>query len=214
MNKNFFTKIIWINLALMLSFCSCNSSKETTSIVSEKIPILQEVDKKFANVFKSLDGTWKGEFTIYEDPNPVNVSEVNLEKLTIQQVQRPELKILNTIQVKQVYVSESPYFQRVVITDTYPKTGKVDVSKGINKIEDGKMWCIVNKPDDKVIHNGKTDGDKTIIWYQNQQIPLKKEYFQETVDELFYEIIGYGYYNNDDVNLSPKLWFYGKYERQ
>ena len=122
--------------------------------------------------------------------------------------------MLGKIQVTQEYVSESPYFLRVVITDFYPETGKKDVSKGINKIEDGKMWCIVNKPHEKVVHYGKTEGEKTIIWFQNQKTPQRIEYFQETVDELFYEIIGYGYYEGDDTNLSPRLWFHGKYERQ
>jgi len=203
-----------LSLTFIFSFWNCNSSKKTNDTNSDKHPIFQEADKKFANVFKSLDGTWNGEFIIFEDSNPVNVKEVNLENLTIEQVQRPQLKVLNKIQVKQVYVSESPYFQRVTITDFYPETGKKDVSKGINKIEDGKMWCIVNKPHEKVVHHGKTEGDKTIIWFQNQKTPQRIEYFQETVDELFYEIIGYGYYDGDDLNLSPRLWFYGKYERQ
>ena len=212
MSKNIFTKIIYFSLILF--FWNCNSSKKTNITNSDKLPTIQEADKKFANVFKGLDGTWKGEFTIFEDPSPINVKDVNLENLKIEQVQRSDLKMLNKIQVTQVYTSESPYFQRVVITDFYPETGKKDVSNGINKIEDGQMWCIVNKPHEKVVHHGKTEGEKTIIWFQNQKTPQRIEYFQETVDELFYEIIGYGYYDGDDINLSPRLWFYGKYERQ
>jgi len=126
----------------------------------------------------------------------------------------PHLKTLNTIKVKQVYHSESPYFQRVTITDSYPDSGKEEISQGINKIEDGKMWCIVNKPNETVVHYGKTRGEKTIIWQQKQLEPQRIEFFQETVNDQFYEIIGYGYYEGDNIDLTPRLWFYGKYERQ
>ena len=115
--------------------------------------------------------------------------------------------------MNQVYTSESPYFQRVVITDYYPDSDKTEVSTGVNKIEDGKMWCIVDKPTEKIIHHGATRGDDTIIWSSNQKAPQKIEFFQETVGEQFYEIIGYGYYAGDDATISPRLWFYGKYER-
>ena len=124
------------------------------------------------------------------------------------------MKTTNKINVQQVYTSESPYFQRVTITDFYPDSGKEEVSQGVNKVENGKMLCVVNKPNETIIHHGKTSGKETIIWHSEQQNPQKIEYFQETVGEQFYEIIGYGYYAGDDINLAPKLWFYGKYERQ
>jgi len=163
---------------------TCNSSIKSNNL-SEK-PNFTEGDEQFADVFKLLDGTWKGEFTILEDPNPKNVDEVNLEDLTIEQVQLPHLKTVNTIKVKQVYTSESPYFQRVIITDFYPESNKEEISHGVNKIENGKMWCIVNKAHETVIHHGKTDGKQTIIWQQNQESPQKIEFFQETVNEKFY----------------------------
>lgn len=53
----------------------------------------------------------------------------------------------------------------------------------------------------------------TIIWQRTIETPQKVEYFRETVDEKFYEIIGWGYYSEDDLSLSPPFWFYGKYER-
>lgn len=189
---------------------NCNATSQS---LTDK-PTFKKVDEKFANVYKILDGTWKGEFTVLEDPNPKPVGEVELKNLTLAQVQAPHLKETNRIQVTQVYTSETPYFQTVTITDTYPETNKKEVSTGVNKIEDGKMWCIVNKPSETIIHNGKTEGDDTIIWYSNQTAPQKIEYFKETVGEQFYEIIGYGYYEGDNIDLSPRLWFYGKYARQ
>ena len=95
-----------------------------------------------------------------------------------------------------------------------PETGKQEVSTGANKVENGEMWCVVNKPTETIIHEGSTVGDKTIIWQSKQTSPQKIEYFYETVDEQFYEIIGYGYYTGDNPELSPRLWFYGKYARQ
>ncbi len=177
-------------------------------------PVFTKADEAYSNVYKILDGTWLGEFTIYEDTDRRPLGEIEMKKLSTAQIQRPSLKISNTIKVKQVYTSESPYYQTVTITDTYPDTGKQEVSRGANKVENGKMWCVVNKPTESIIHEGSTDGPSTIIWQSRQTSPQKIEYFYESVDELFYEIIGYGYYEGDDTNLSPRLWFYGKYARQ
>ena len=123
------------------------------------------------------------------------------------------LKLIDHLDVTQVYTSESPYFQRVTITDTF-KDGNVAVSKGVNKVEDGKMWCIVHKPDKVVVHEGATEGSNTIIWSSNETSPQVIEYFQETVEAERYEIVGWGYYEGDDPKLSPRLWFYAEYERQ
>ncbi len=201
-------------LLLFIGFAFWNCNKQVKSEMTAVAPVFDQADAKYANVYKILDGTWKGQFNIYQDANPVSATEVDLENLRIEQIQSPNLELINSIDVTQVYTSESPYYQTVTITDIYPDTGKKEISTGANKIENGKMWCIVNKPSEKIIHNGKTRGDNTIIWYQKNQNPQKVEYFQETVDEAFYEIIGYGYYEGDDITLSPKLWFYGKYERQ
>ena len=54
----------------------------------------------------------------------------------------------------------------------------------------------------------------TIISQSYQKDPQKLEFFQETVGDKYYEIIGFDYYSNDDASMSPPLWFYGKYERQ
>jgi hypothetical protein len=57
-------------------------------------------------------------------------------------------------------------------------------------------------------------GEHTIIWQRNEQNPQKIEYFQEEVKDKVYQIIGYGYYEGDDTKRMPRLWFYGRYERQ
>jgi len=196
----------------LIFFQNCSTTTPINNI--ETPPKVVESDKQFANVFKILDGNWNGNFLIYEDQNLRPAKEVELQKLTIEHIKSNSLKLVNQIDVQQVYTSESPYFQRVTITDTYPESGKKEVAKGVNKVQDGKMWCVVHKPSETIIHSGSTEGKSTIIWQQKQTSPQRVEYFYETVSEQFYEIIGYGYYAGDDPSLSPKLWFYGKYERQ
>lgn len=201
-----------VSLVLIVGFViSCKSTTSTQELLPA--PEFREADKPFANVYKLLDGEWNGDFIIYEDPTPQPLGKVDLKNLTLANVQAPHLKEVNRIKVNQVYTSESPYFQRVVITDYYPDSDKTEVATGVNKVEKGKMWCIVNKPSETIIHEGSTEGPSTIIWQSNQQSPQKIEYFKETVGETEYEIIGYGYYTGDDATLTPRLWFYGKYER-
>ena len=79
---------------------------------------------------------------------------------------------------------------------------------------DGKLLCVVIKPDDTVIHDGYLENENTIIWQRQEKSPQKVEYFRETVDKEFYEIVGWGYYDGDNLDLSPTFWFHGKYERQ
>ena len=122
--------------------------------------------------------------------------------------------MVNKINVTQIYKSISDYFQTVRIEDYYPESGKTEKSKGVNKVEDGNMWCIVEKPNETIIHEGILENENTIIWHSENASPQKVEYFQETVSNQFYEIFGYGYYEGDDISLSPRLWFYGKYQRQ
>lgn len=180
-------------------------------------PKVVEADEQYADVYKPLDGNWKGIFKIYEDQSRGKRSENDLKNLTVDHLRRPSLKLSNTVEVEQTYTSESPYFQRVEIKDTYTnEDGETTnaVSEGVNKVQNGKMWCVVKKPDETVIHEGNTEGEHTIIWQRSEQKPQKVEYFKETVEETVYEIIGYGYYDGDDLELSPRYWFYGKYEKQ
>lgn len=190
---------------------SCKAQDEINNIVD--IPAIVDADEQYADVFKPLDGTWKGTFLVKEDQRP-GKRPANMQEVDVMLGFIDRAKTVNTIQVTQTYTSETPYFQRVSITDYYPDSGKTEESKGVNKIQNGEMWCVVHKPTDVVIHEGSTPNDETIIWQSNQQSPLKVEYFYETVTAQSYEIIGYGYYGNDDTSKSPKLWFYGKYDRQ
>ncbi|SHI98370.1 hypothetical protein [Aquimarina spongiae] len=197
--------LFWIN-------SSCQNKVPIDNI--EIQPKVTAADQEHQNVYKILDGTWKGEFLIFEDQQQVPKDKIDLKNISKASLQKEGLTQVNSIDVLQVYQSDTPYFQKVTITDYYPDTGKKIVSHGVNKIQDGKLWCVVRKPDETVIHSGSTEGKNTIIWQRNEQNPQKIEYFKETVSQEYYEIIGWGYYSGDDPNLSPKLWFYSKYERQ
>lgn len=176
-------------------------------------PEVVEADHAYADVYLPLDGTWKGTFLVKQDDKPIE-RPADMQEPSVMRAFISKAKTVNTIEVTQVYHSETPYYQTVHITDYYPDSKKTAHSRGVNKVQDGKMWCVVHKPDDVVIHEGSTPNDETIIWQSNQQSPLKVEYFYETVTDTEYEIIGYGYYGNDDTRKSPSLWFYGKYMRQ
>jgi hypothetical protein len=39
------------------------------------------------------------------------------------------------------------------------------------------------------------------------------EYYQETISANSIEIIGYEYTDLDRLDLAPKKWFYGKYQK-
>ncbi len=191
---------------------SCQNNIAIDNI--QDIPKFAKEDQTLANVFKILDGRWKGKFLIFEDKNLVPKDQLDLENISLSSLQKMDLKQINSIDVEQMYSSETPYFQRVTITDFYPDTGQKISSKGVNKIQNGQMWCVVKKPDETVMHKGSTEDNNTIIWQRNEKDPQKIEYFKETVSQQFYEIIGWGYYQGDDPKLSPRLWFYSKYERQ
>ncbi|MFQ5708389.1 MAG: hypothetical protein ACE5HO_13110 [bacterium] len=181
-----------------------------------KAPRVKPVDKKYAGIFKALDGTWRGEFGVYVDQRgqvkdkaqPKDIDEAFFRTLP--------LKLENVIHVQQHYFSESPYFQRLTIEDTYAsKNGQPRVvrSRGVNKIQDGKMWCVVVKPDETVVHSGREEGPETIVWQRSLKEPVKIEYFKETVHREEYTILGWGYYGDDAPDLSPRHWFFGKYKK-
>lgn len=206
-------KIIQLFLLLLASinFIQCQSTPAIDDLTI--IPEVSEGDKKYANAYQLLDGKWKGQFKIYTDSKRKKKEAIELKNISIKSLTKEGLQLNSTIEVEQVYTSETPYFQRVVITDFYPESGEKVVTKGVNKVQDGKLLCVVIKPDDTVIHDGYLENENTIIWQRTEKSPQKVEYFRETVDEAFYEIIGWGYYSDADLSLSPPYWFYGKYER-
>lgn len=204
--------VLIFNLLFVFSSGFCQEEVLAIDDLS-KIPVVTEEDKAFANVFKALDGKWKGKFKIYEVQSRVRNNPFDLYNITLEEFNTPNFKLVNEISVEQVYTSESPYFQRVTITDIYVEGIPGIVSEGVNKIQDGEMWCVVKKPSETVIHKGILEGEHTIIWTREQKDPNRKEFFKETVEGDVYQILGWGYYDDDDLNITPRLWFHGEYRR-
>lgn len=170
----------------------------------------------FADVFQPWDGHWQGTFLVYTDtlgqrkgtPQPRLTSAAYLDSLP--------LKLQSTIQVEQFYASTSPYYQTVRILDTYPDANgnlQTAESTGYNQVKGDQLLCVVNKPDEQVIHLGTTLGKGTIIWERKLLSPTKIEYFFETATDSSYQITGWGYYGGDDPALGPKTWFAATYKR-
>ena len=184
---------------LALSFATLwGSCQEKPSFPVERIdiaPPVVEADSKFSNVYRPLDGQWQGTFFILRDTLGQRQQDFQSQKPDSALFSNLPLKVSETIEVTQVYVSESPYFQRVEITDQYrAQDGQLHEvhSRGVNKIQDGKMWCVVAKPGEMVVHAGSTAGDSTIIWRRDLRDPLKQECFREVVSKNRYQVWGWG----------------------
>lgn len=174
-------------------------------------------DPSLANIFAPWDGKWKGEFIIYEDSLGQQEGKPFPEIRSLEELQTLPLKETFRVQVKQEYISETPFYQTVKIQDTYAEADgklKTVTSTGYNKVEGSDILCVVNKPEEQVIHSGKVPAPNTIIWSRDLRDPeLKIEYFYEKVEEDTYYIVGWGYYGSDDPEKQPKMWFYAAYER-
>lgn len=180
-------------------------------------PPMSQADEKHAGVFALLDGTWKGRFFVYEDPSGQKDAPVQPSDERGFDFDPSSLSLVHAVDVTQVYVSESPYFQRVTITDEYIDGNgvkRIERSQGVNKVQEGRLRCVVIKPDETVVHTGETEGINIIIWRRSLTRPLKMEHFRETVADDRYTIRGWGYYGDDDPDLAPRIWFLGKYARE
>ena len=176
------------------------------------VPTPTAMDERYKGVFSALDGEWQGSFRIYvnsegQAPGPVQPSRIDPTSF-----KRPPFTLEATIEVRQSYISESPFFQRVRIEDRLPD-GTVVKSEGVNKVEDGVLWCLVKKPDDFVVHEGRLRGPRTIIWSRSRPTPLAIERFEERVTPQRYTIVGWGYYGNDDPTKAPRRYFEAEYTR-
>lgn len=203
------TKINFIVLQFLcfIVVYGCNSNKRNEQVIESFIPVP-------TNVFKPLDGTWQGKFYIYEDTLGQREGIAQPRDISYEYLQSLPLKLKSSIEATHIYFSESPFLQKGEITDvSFDANGnkKIVKSSAINKVENGKLKCIVTKPNETVIHSGEYLGNNTIVWHRNLTEPKRIEYFKETVDSLHYKIIGWGYYGNDDPALTPRYWFYADY---
>lgn len=202
-------------LGLTIAGCKSDGTQAVPTVAIEDIdraPVVTSADTVHKNVFAPLDGTWRGKFDIYTREGGQAEGPVRPTEFDPAAWKQPPYRLEQTIRVRQTYVSESPYFQRVTITDTLPD-GNVIESRGVNKVQNGRLYCVVKKPDDLVLHDGKTDGPGVLIWSRARTSPPAVEYFRETVHDDTYTIVGWGYYPGDDLSKAPHFFFDATYNR-
>lgn len=154
-------------------------------------------DPRPVDVFKALDGHWKGNFVGYDTTG----------------------KELYRIRVEQRYRTIDANTQKVTIRDTMPD-GKVITGEGENlarRREDGslELRCVVRKSNgEQVEHQGRLvegpDGDKQLVWYSETKDRI--ETFREAVrtegTKQIYTIDGLGRYGGS------LMLMHGRYTRQ
>lgn len=183
----------------------------------DRRPVRVAADEALLGAFRPLDGKWRGRFHVYVDTRGQQAMPVEPADLDPAAWQQPPFRRTATLEVEQEYTSEDDAFQRVVIRDRLPD-GTVAVSRGVNKIQDGRLWCVVRKPDDLVIHPGELVGPATptsctIIWRRDRAEPKAIEFFREVVGPQTYTIVGWGKYGDDDPAKGPRMYFSATYRR-
>ncbi|MFK7926175.1 MAG: hypothetical protein AB8H47_29775 [Bacteroidia bacterium] len=211
--------------------CSCRTPQSNDSSVRstnarpnvgrvEWIPNPEAVpdpSPALANVFAPWDGHWKGSFRIFQDTSGLETHPAKVRIEDPNYILKGPFKETMQIAVEQFYESTNPWRQTVKIIDTYTDgSGQVQKveSSGFNVVVGDSLFCIVNKPDEQVVHTGITRDPQIIIWERDLRTPLKIEYFFEQVQGDTYSILGWGYYGEDDPLKGPKSWFYGEYVKQ
>lgn len=224
--------IAFFSLICMSSTCQQKSAGITSeSNIDEKVEKASKKSKsslnpadntgdespaeKYRKVYQSLVGEWRGDFVVYEDTRgqirgrPVRViSDDYMNSLPLKEV--------NRIAVMHRYTATDDFTVVAEIEDRWnDENGKEVLSAypAENNVRGDDLFCIVDKPEEKVIHKGFIDKEGFIIWSRNEELPLRKEYFKEKAVGDTYSIIGYGYYGDDDPSLSPKMWFKGIYKK-
>jgi len=218
MKSVFLISSFFLFLGFSLISCTSDSTAEQeplSSQVESAVPL--SPDSSLAGVYAPWDGHWKGEFVIYTHPDGQLSTPVQPQITDLRELISHGVVEQNRLSVEQFYESESPFYQRVKIIDTYENAEGEEISvtsTGYNAVEGKELICVVNKPDEQVIHKGAFPQDSVLIWSRSWQAPLKVEYFYEKVEGDTYSIIGWGYYGKDDPQKAPKMWFSAAYERQ
>lgn len=202
-------------LVIIAFFFACDHHKLDIRNLDD-IPKKTEADKRFFNVFSALDGKWQGKFMVYENRSGQLDKPVQPNRVSYIDSMIASLQPIQAIEVTQIYKSKSPYFQQVQIFDKFTNHSGEDLiveSRGVNKVQEGVLYCIVKKPDEIVVHQGENVGKNTIIWHREEKKPQKIEWFYESVQDSTYSIRGWGYYSDDDPQKAPRLYFRGDYRR-
>ncbi len=204
--------VLWVGIAACQSASTQEQKPQQESSLAARQVASIQADTSLAGVYAAWDGHWKGTFTIYLDPRGQQDGLVQPSITDPTILDSLPLEVSGQLAVEQFYDSSDPYYQTVRIIDTYQDGRQVE-SQGYNAVRGDSMLCVVNKPDEQVIHLGRSPRDSVIIWGRKLSNPTKIEYFYEAVKGNTYSILGWGYYGQDDPNKSPRMWFWAEYEK-
>lgn len=214
-------KILYLLSLICFSCFSCqNDTKPTRTAPPPKAkdaielpPKLSEADKKYVDIFKKYEGTWKGNYITIKDIDPLLKTSIDLENLKLEYVTKPGLTMINNMEAEHTFSSKSAYFQEFTYYDYYPFNKKTITIDGNNRVENGQLLRYLKTPKESITLNGMVKNDSTIVWKFEQEKPQRVEYYQEIISDQFLEIIGYKYDELDRLDLGPKKWFYGKFAK-
>lgn len=205
--------LLWTALSGLFA-CQSPAEQASQDAAQEPNPTQQAIDpdSSLAGVYQPWDGHWRGTFTVYLDSTGQQPGEAQPPVTDPALLDSLPLQLSSQLSVEQFYQSTSPFHQTVRIIDTYAD-GRTVESTGYNTVRGDTMLCVVNKPDERVVHRGRHPAPQVIVWQRHLTQPLKIEYFYEKVDRDTYSILGWGYYGSDDPQLTPRTWFLAEYER-
>lgn len=197
------------------SLLACQSKVAIEDI--DTVPVIEKNDEKFADVFQHLEGQWEGQLKIFEDLSPSKREKKALQQLDMSDLRNPNLKLQQIANVQRNYRSESPYFQRIEIQETYYDEEGKELEQliytGVNKVQKGNLWSVLQGRGDTLqLRAGKIMNDKLISWKRNEKAPYRMDYIEEKRQENILELIGYTYGPEDNPKLMPRFWYYGRYE--
>jgi len=217
---------LWVFCACRTPISNEGTSKSKDQTARDKVGRVEwlpnpeanpDPSPQLADVFAPWDGHWKGVFRIFTDTSGLDLHKMQPRIEDPSYILKGPFKESMRIEVKQFYESTSPFYQTVSIIDTYiDGSGQEQIveSSGFNAVIGDSLFCVVNKPDEQVVHTGIAREPQIIIWERDLRNPLKIEYFFEKVQADTYTILGWGYYGADDPSKGPKNWFYGEYVKQ
>ena len=208
--KNF---SVLIGLVVLLA---CEASVVAVEDIS-KVPTVTTADEAFADVFKPMEGKWVGELKFFEDLSPSERNMDILEHPSTGYLRTPSMKLQGRAKVERSYQSESPYFQRVQVKETYYDEADVTLEtseyEGVQKVQNGKLWAISKIAADSTVVLKGTPIQDGFAWKRSALRPKMQEYFEARTKSNVHEILGFAYRKGDDRKKMPRYWYYERYER-
>ncbi len=188
-------------LALGIFACKGNSNRAQQTSPSKSKAV-------FTELIKPLEGTWKGKIYTYSDPRG-QVDEAAQPKdfspkLIIARPTRTE----QVTDITETYISDGEFSQRVKVVEKQ-KGKQIYTNHGFRKVEDGIIVNSINKLTGTEKRIGYKDAENNLNWTREERQPQLLEFFKHIRKEDKIRVIGWGYYEGDDLTKAPRIWYLG-----